>query len=131
MAEESEFWKSYSGYVKFGSVALGIAAGGLGSWQHFRETRDADATPAVYDLRVKESVKDIDSLQAQSNSITARIQVNAEDIARLKADVSNLEALAIERKERFLAVESETRRLADEQRLIWDKIRSIEQGRKR
>lgn len=127
------WWETYSGYVKLGSAVAGAVAVAVGGW-HLRENDPAPPaadSPAVYDQRVQEAAADIKVLEAESRAIDARVRVNSESIARLKAEMEALHGLADERERRFLAVETEGKRLAERQEDILDRLRGVEKNGKR
>lgn len=124
MAEESKWWENYGGYVKFGSAILGVAAAGVGSW-HLRET-EPSATPAIYDMRVQQAAQDLKAIETEARALNVRVQGNSEEIAKLKAEMADLQHLGDERKERFLTLEAETHQLARRQEDILDRLRAVE-----
>lgn len=133
MAGESErFWDTWGGYVKFGGAVLGAAAAGVATWHAQESAPEPSATsPAVYDLRVQEATQDIKVLETEARALEQRVRANSEGIAKLRAEMEALHSLAEERERRFLAVETEGRRLAERQEDILDRLRRVEGGRAR
>ncbi len=119
-----DFWDVWGGWIKAGGTIAAVAVTGIASAPLL--TSDDPSSPAEYDSRVRQIGSDLSDLKRLAQSTSDHVQDNREDIARLQAEMKDLQKLGDERKERFLTLEVEQRRLADVQHAILDRVREIE-----